>query len=220
MTFWNGIRWALIGNLGKALLWIWAKTARIKTSGGEAYLKLHGERKPVIFLVWHGRLFLAPYYFRRRGIMPLISPSRDGEFVAQIVRRWGYKVSRGSSSHSIIRAWFEMKKELESGGEVLIVPDGPRGPSRVLKLGCLKLAQQTGAVLVPFTFSSSRRRIFKSWDSFMIFPPFSRVSVRVGEPLTVDPALEGDALEIERKRIEAVLIRFDNEADADFPASR
>ena len=219
MTLRERFRWALKGNLGKFVLWLWAKTSKIEIEGAEEYARLRREKKPAILLIWHGRLFLAPYFFRGRGIMPLISPSRDGEILTQIVERWGYKVSRGSSSHSVIRAWSEMKNELASGGEVIIVPDGPRGPARILKIGCLRLAQQTGAVLVPFTFSASRRRKLKSWDSFLIFPPFSRVNALFGDPITIDPSLRGEGLEEERRRIEALLVRLDEKADARFPSS-
>ncbi len=208
------LRWALVGTLGKSLLWAWAKTARIEISGGEGYRTLRREGKPVILLVWHGRIFLAPYFFRNRGIMPLVSPSRDGEIVSQIVLRWGYKVSRGSSSHSIVRAWFEMKRELEAGGEVIIVPDGPRGPARELKPGCLKLAQQTGAPLVPFTFAASRKKVFASWDRFLVFKPFARVLAVLGDPIAVDPSVRGEALEAERKRVERILVDLDERADA------
>lgn len=212
----TSLRWALVGTLGKAFLWLWAKTARIEVSGDEAYRALRRERKPVILLVWHGRILLATYFFRNRGIMPLVSPSRDGEIVTQIVRRWGYKVSRGSSSHAIIRAWFEMKKELEAGGEVLLVPDGPRGPARELKPGCLRLAQQTGAPLVPFTFSASRTKAFASWDRFLVFLPFVRVRAVLGDPIAIDPSLRGEALEAERKRVERLLVDLDERADAYF----
>jgi lysophospholipid acyltransferase (LPLAT)-like uncharacterized protein len=212
----TNLRWALVGTLGKSLLWLWAKTARIEVSGGEAYRALRREGKPVILLVWHGRIFLAPYFFRNLGIMPLVSPSRDGEIVTQVVRRWGYKVSRGSSSHTIVRAWFEMKRELEAGGEVIIVPDGPRGPSRELKPGCLKLAQQTGAPLVPFTFAASRRKVLASWDRFLVFKPFARVLVVLGDPIVIDPSLRGEALEAERKRVERLLVDLDERADASF----
>lgn len=186
------IRWALTGIMGKALLWLWAKSVRMRVEGWDEYARLRAEGKPVVILAWHRRIFLPPYFFRKRGVMPLISPSQDGEIIAQIVRRWGFKVSRGSSSHSIIRAWFEMKDELDRGGEVLIVPDGPRGPARVLKPGCVKLAQQTGAVLVPFTFSASKTKVFGSWDRFVVFLPFSRVLVRLGPPIAVDPGLGKD----------------------------
>lgn len=217
MKWLTDLRWTLVGTLGKALLWLWAKTARIEISGGEAYRALRRARKPVILLVWHGRIFLAPYFFRNRGVMPLVSPSRDGEIVTQIVRRWGYKVSRGSSSHATVRAWFEMKRELEAGGEVIIVPDGPRGPARELKPGGLKLAQQTGAPLVPFTFSASKTKEFASWDRFLIFMPFARVRAVLGDPIAVDPSVRGEALEAERKRIERLLVELDERADSSFP---
>ncbi len=213
------LRWVLVGTLGKALLWLCAKTARIEVSGGEAYRELRRKKKPVILLVWHGRIFFAPYFFRNRGIMPLVSPSRDGEIVTRIVSRWGYKVLRGSSSHTIVRAWFEMKRELEAGGEVLIVPDGPRGPARELKPGCLKLAQQTGASLVLFTFAASKKKVFASWDRFLVFKPFSRVLAVLGEPIAVDPALRGEAFEAERKRVERLLVDLDERADASFGAA-
>jgi lysophospholipid acyltransferase (LPLAT)-like uncharacterized protein len=109
-----------------------------------------------------------------------------------------------------------MKKELEAGGEVIIVPDGPRGPARELKLGCLKLAQETGASLVPFTYSASRKKVFRSWDGFVVFPPFARVRAVIGEPIRVDPSLKGEALEDERRRVERTLIELDVKADAFF----
>ena len=210
------IRWALTGIMGKALLWLWAKSVRMRVEGWDEYARLRAEGKPVVILAWHRRIFLPPYFFRKRGVMPLISPSQDGEIIAQIVRRWGFKVSRGSSSHSIIRAWFEMKDELDRGGEVLIVPDGPRGPARVLKPGCVKLAQQTGAVLVPFTFSASKAKVFKSWDRFVVFLPFSRVLARLGPPIAVDPGLGKDGLESERARIEKIMVDFEDATDAVF----
>jgi hypothetical protein len=207
------IRWRLIGFVGKVILWKWAKSSRIKILGEENYRDLRRQGKPVIFLVWHGRIFIVPYFFRRRKIMPLISPSKDGEIAARIMSGWGYRILRGSGSHAILKVWTAMKKELRSGGEVIIVPDGPRGPDRKIKLGGLKLAQETGAVLVPFTFSTSRKKILKSWDNFLMFYPFSRIVSIYGEPIHIDPGLKGDELEKERQRIEQLMIQLDEKAD-------
>lgn len=170
----------------------------------------------MIFLVWHGRIFIVPYFFRRRGIMPLISPSKDGEIAAQIMSRWGYRIIRGSSSHALIRVWSEMKRELQSGRELIIVPDGPRGPNRKMKLGALRLAQETGAILVPFTFSTLRKKFLRSWDNFLIFYPFSRVVAMYGEHFTVNPGLEDDELEREREKIERFMVHMDERADRFF----
>jgi lysophospholipid acyltransferase (LPLAT)-like uncharacterized protein len=209
-------RWNLIGILGKWILWVWIKSTRITIVGESRYSELRRQKKPVIILIWHGKIFLAPYFFRKREIMPLISPSEDGEIIAQIVSRWGYKVLRGSSSHSIIKAWSEMRRELKRGGQVIIVPDGPKGPSREMKPGALKLAQDTGAYLVPFTFSSSKRKNLKSWDNFLIPRPFSRVVALFGEPFSVGRDLAEEDLENERRRLESLFVRFDSEADRYF----
>ena len=148
--------------------------------------------------------------------MPLVSPSEDGEIIAQIIVRWGYKTLRGSSSHSVIRAWNEMKRELEGGGELIIVPDGPRGPNRKMKPGALKLAQETGAYLIPFTFASSRKKNLNSWDKFMIPKPFSKVAAIYGEPFSVKPDLSDEEFKKELQRIESYFVNFDSEADKYF----
>ncbi|MBL7084294.1 MAG: lysophospholipid acyltransferase family protein [Candidatus Aminicenantes bacterium] len=213
MSFLNEMRWRLVGFVGRLVLWLWAKTTRMKILGEEDYLELRAQGKPVIFLVWHGRIFIVPYFFRRRDIMPLISPSEDGEIAARIMSKWGYRNLRGSGSHAIIKVWNEMKRELQNGGELIIVPDGPRGPNRKVKLGGLKLAQETGAILVPFTFSTSRKKFLKSWDNFLIFYPFSKVVAIYGSPFTVDPGLKDEELEKEQQKIERFMIELDEKAD-------
>lgn len=216
MSILNQIRWFLLEFLGKIILWLWAKSTRMTILGKEEYEALRKAGKPVIFLVWHGRIFLVPYFFRRRGIMPLVSPSQDGEIAARIMSRWGYRIARGSSSHAIIKAWNQMKEELQRGGEVIIVPDGPRGPNRKMKLGGLKLGQEAGAYLVPFTFSTSRKKILSSWDNFLIFYPFSKVVAIYGKPFLVNPSLKEDELENKRQKIENFMRQLDERADRYF----
>jgi len=207
----------MFGFLGRLVLRVWAKTSRIKVLGEEEYRKARRAGKPVILILWHGRLMLAPYFFRNRGISALVSPSRDGEIIARIALGWRFRIVRGSGSHTMVRAWVEMRQDLRKGGELIIIPDGPRGPDRVLKTGCLKLAQDTGAVLVPWSFSSSRKKHFESWDRFLFFYPFSRIVCLYGKPLSVPPALDEAGFESERRRVEAALKALDAEADAHFP---
>ena len=216
MSFFSELRWRMVGVLGKLVLWLWAKSARVKVLGAESYREIREQGRPVIFLIWHGRIFIVPFFFRRRGIMPLISPSKDGEIAARIMSGWGYRILRGSSSHALIRVWNKMKTELQSGGELIIVPDGPRGPNRKMKLGGLKLAQETGAILVPFTFSTTRKKFLKSWDNFLMFRPFSRVVAMYGEHFTVDPGLKDEELEKERQKIESYMLYLDEKADRFF----
>lgn len=204
----------MTGTVGRASLWLWGKATRFKVQGDEAYRKLRAGRRPVIILIWHGKILHAPYFFRGRGMMPLVSPSEDGEIIARIIGRWGYKTLRGSGSHVVAKAWQEMLRELRAGGELIIVTDGPRGPDRVLKPGCVRLAQETNAALVPFTFAAARERRLKSWDRFMLTRPFGRVIALYGAPLTVAADARGAALETERRRVEKAMLDLEAEAES------
>jgi lysophospholipid acyltransferase (LPLAT)-like uncharacterized protein len=216
MTRWEKLRWAAVGVLGRRLLAAWTGSCRIKTLGREGYEKARQDGQPVIFLIWHGRILIVPYLFRGRGVAALVSPSRDGEFLARIGTRWNYRTIRGSSSHSMVRAWVEMMDALRHGGELIIVPDGPRGPARTLKSGALKLARDTGALLVPFSFSASKKRFLGSWDRFLLFYPFSRIVAVYGEPVGIPPDTGDETLEILRGKIEQTLVALDAQADACF----
>lgn len=211
MSVFRRLRWALAGPLGRFLLRGLAWTCRIETSGEEAHRRLREAGKPVILLIWHGRILMAPWFFRKRGIMPLVSPSGDGEFIARITGGWGYKNLRGSSSHAIVKAWGAMLRELRAGGELIIVPDGPRGPDRILKPGCVRLARETGAALVPVTFAASRPKFLGSWDRFMLIRPFSRVRAAFGAPLFVDAATEDP--DTACRRVQAACLALEKEAD-------
>jgi lysophospholipid acyltransferase (LPLAT)-like uncharacterized protein len=216
MSLWARLRWKAVGFLGRALLRLWAGTCRIAVVGDQEYRRLKREGKAVILLIWHGRLLLALYFFRRRGIAALVSPSKDGEIIARIASGWGFRILRGSSSHAVVGAWNEMKRELCQGGELIIIPDGPKGPDRVLKPGCLKLAQETGAFLVPFSFSASRKKLLGSWDHFLLFYPFSRLVGVSGQPLQVAASLDEQGFEKERLKLESLLSDLDAIADRYF----
>lgn len=212
----RSFKWALIGFLGKRVFWLLAKSSRMTVVGGEEFEALRQAKKPVILLIWHGRLFLAPYFFRKRGMVAMVSPSEDGEIVVRVSSGWGYRFVRGSGSHAVVRAWVEMKRELEKGGEVAYVPDGPRGPSRKMKMGAIKLAQQTGAYLIPFTFSATKKKLWNSWDQFMMFYPFGRIVVMLGQPMTVPSDASDEDLEEERLKVELAMARLEREADRYF----
>ena len=216
MTFKERLRGLIIDALGKPIIWLWTKSCRLTIVGESGYRALRDTGRPVVHLIWHGKIFIVPYFFRKRNIMPLVSPSRDGEIAARIMDGWGYKLLRGSGTHFMKNVWLDMKKELQSGGEVIIVPDGPRGPDRKLKLGGIKLAAETGAALVPFSFSTSKKKILHSWDRFLIFTPFSRVVAVYGRPIDIPQGLNAEGMESERRRVERLMIDFDLSVDAYF----
>lgn len=210
--------WA-IDRLGRPVVWAWSKSTRLTVLGADHYRKLRASGRGIIHVMWHRKIFIVPYFFRKKNIMPLISPSQDGEIAARIMDGWGYKLLRGSGTHFMKTAWLEMVKELEAGGEVIIVPDGPRGPDRKLKMGCIKLASLTGAALLPFSFSTDRKKMIKSWDEMLMFYPFSRVVAVFGAPIDIPLGLDVFELETERQRVERVLVEFEKTVDGAFTRS-
>jgi lysophospholipid acyltransferase (LPLAT)-like uncharacterized protein len=79
----------------------------------------------------------------------LISASRDGDLLADGVKRFGYDVIRGSSSRLGASAILQLTEVLASARDVVITPDGPRGPVYELGPGIIFLAQKSGAAVVP-----------------------------------------------------------------------
>ncbi len=194
------------------IIYLLCKTVKIKVMRKEYYLKAKKKGKNVIFILWHGRIIIPIYVHRNQGIRPLVSLSRDGEFTAKVLKGFGYESIRGSSSKGGKEAFHKMKEALENS-DVAIIPDGPRGPGRVLKPGCIYLAQQTGAPILPVSFSCKKRKFLKGWDKHLIFPPFTECVLIYGEPVEVPDSLTPEEMEKLRAEIERKLIELDEEAD-------
>ncbi len=210
------IYWTVIGLSGRFLIWLLGVSTRKRILGEKPYIKLRESKKPVIFILWHGRILFASYFFRKRGITALVSPSRDGEIVARIASGWGYKLLRGSGSHPVVDEWKKMKKLMTLGGELIIVVDGPKGPEREMKPGAVRLAQETGAYLIPFTYSSKKGKFFKSWDRFLLFYPFTKLVAIHGRPIKIPSDLNADEFERERLKVEKSLRELEEKADRYF----
>ena len=61
----------------------------------------------------------------------LISRSFDGELIARVIEKFGYRSVRGSSSRGAVGGLLEMGRELQSGRAVAFTVDGPRGPFEI-----------------------------------------------------------------------------------------
>ncbi len=162
-------------------------------------------RAPLIYATWHGRLLLLPYLYGHRGAHVLTSRSRDGELVTRWIRRFGLDPVRGSSSRGGADALRVLARALRAGREVVVVPDGPRGPREVLKPGVIALARLSGVPIVPMAVSASREWRLRSWDEFRIPRPFARCVVRFGEPIHVSRSADRSGEEAARKDVEAAL---------------
>ena len=168
-----------------------------------------------IYVVWHGRILLLPYLYEGRRAHVLASRSRDGELAARFARRFGLEVVRGSSSRGGAEALRRLARSLADGRDVVVVPDGPRGPREMVKAGVVTLARISGAPIVPVALGAAAEWRLSSWDEFRIPRPFTRCVVRFGDPIRVSAAAGRSAAEASRKDVEAALRALSWRVDAE-----
>jgi len=182
----TGLRYSLAEHVGGTVLDALMHTLRIRVENEAAYRDRMQRGEPVIFVLWHGRLLPLGFVHRGQGVVGLASRSADGEYIARVLKHWGFGMVRGSSSKGGDTAFRELVRAVRSGRSVAITPDGPRGPREKLKPGVLQLAQLTGAPLVPVAAATSRAWWFVSWDRFLVPKPFATLHVAYGDPIFVE----------------------------------
>jgi lysophospholipid acyltransferase (LPLAT)-like uncharacterized protein len=186
MSLLERIKISLISELGYWIILFFGHTLRWEMDRSRSLESVRPAGKNVIMAFWHGRIFMATYYFRDRGITVITSQNRDGEYIARVIEHFGYCAARGSSSRGSRAATIECLRAMESGGDVGLTIDGPRGPRYVAKPGAAFFARKSGNPVVPFHISAKDKWVMKSWDHFQIPKPFSRAVLLIGEPIFVE----------------------------------
>lgn len=176
---------------------------RMKYIHREAIDRLVEEGKRYILAFWHGRLFMMLYSYPGKKMTVMISKHKDGEYIARTMSFFGFDSTRGSSTEGAVSAFKEILKKAKAGYDIAITPDGPRGPKYEVQMGIIEVARLTGLPIVPVSFSASRKKIFRSWDSFLFPYPFSQGVFYYGEPIFVprdtnDELLHQKKLELEK----------------------
>jgi len=200
-------RWLVA--FGFRLLQLWGRTLRYEIDDRTGIVG-----RPVtenyIGALWHNRLLVFPLVLRRffpgRHGAALISASRDGDLLADAVQRFGYDVVRGSSSRLGASAILQLTQVLASGGDVVITPDGPRGPAYKLGPGIIFLAQKSGASVLPINLEYSRCLRLGSWDRFIVPRPFAKVRVLINSPHNVKSTTTPEEFEGERRALQNVMM--------------
>jgi len=200
-------RWLIA--VGFRILQLWALTLRYKIEDRAGVVgKVTAQN--YIASLWHNRLLIFPFVLRRffpdRHGAALISASRDGELLADAIKRFDYDVVRGSSSRLGASAILQLSQTLASGRDVVITPDGPRGPVYELGPGIVFLAQKSGAAVVPVNIEYSSCWRLKSWDRFILPRPFAKVHVIIGSPLHVELSDTPQQFEAERQRLQQAMM--------------
>ena len=200
-------RWLIA--IGFWLLRIWERTLRYEVDDRAGLLAKQASESG-IGAVWHNRLLMMPLvlkrFFPHRQGAALISASRDGGWIAALVQRIGFDVVRGSSSRQGAIAMLQLSDVLAGGRDVVITPDGPRGPVYVLGPGIVLLAQKSGAAVFPLNLEYSSCWRVKSWDRFILPRPFSKARVILGPPHQVAATSSEQEFEMERLRLQNAMM--------------
>ncbi len=164
---------------------------------------------PVLWSCWHNTVFVLPYmrlkFFSHRKVVVLTSASKDGAVLESAVAVCNIEAVRGSSSRRAVAALIALRKAIKSGNDVCITPDGPRGPRYSLQPGIIKMAESTGAPIVPIRVEFDRCWKLSSWDAFRVPVPFSRVSVILEKPVRVEAGIDAEEFEKVRANVEATM---------------
>ncbi len=147
--------------------------------------------EPVVIAFWHGEMLMQPYLYLKlrpqpRRIAVMIGTHKDGEYIARLIAYFGFDTVRGSSNRNPARALLGALRKMHQGYDIAITPDGPRGPRHSVADGIVAIAHKRHCPIIPFTVTASRCWRLRSWDRFLIPKPFGTITLRAGEPFSVD----------------------------------
>jgi lysophospholipid acyltransferase (LPLAT)-like uncharacterized protein len=201
----------ILGTLAGWLMRLWTATLRYEVDDRCGITGPNNKLPPVIYAMWHNRIFVIPSIWlrncgRHRKAVVLTSASKDGAILSRAMAVFGIGSVRGSSSRRAVAALIGMKRELKEGVDVCITPDGPRGPRYGFHAGMIKLAESSGAPILPIhaRFHSAWR--LNTWDRLVIPKPFSRVTVIFDATLAVPPKLDETAFQQHSDHIRKILL--------------
>lgn len=174
----------------------WSVTLNYNQIGYEPIFKLRSKRVPIVFAVYHGEIFPLFYLHQNESFTVVVSKSRDGELIAQILKRFGYSLSRGSSSRQGLRALRDAARQIKhDNNDAVFTVDGPRGPRHKSKPGIIYLASRSRAFIVPVRVNMRTRHVFKSWDKFCLPWLWSECKVIYGRPYRVPSNIRQDEIQ-------------------------
>lgn len=145
--------------------------------------------KPCIYAMWHAHQCCIHAIEDKANLSALISRSIDGEIIARITERWGFKTVRGSKGKKgSVEATLQLIDRLKNNECVAVTIDGPQGPAFEVKKGVIKVAKMSQAPIIPVYWYSSNFTFLKfpSWDGFRYPLICANLINLYGEPIYVN----------------------------------
>lgn len=170
----------------------------------EFFTHIKGYNEPkmdsCIYAMWHKNQFLVYGIKDKAHLSIQVSTSLDGEIVARVIEKMGFKVVRGSAERrGAVTSTMQMITRLNEGESVGIMVDGPRGPLHKVKNGVIKLAQKTGKPIIPVHWYSPQKTFITlpSWDKMKTPCGDCNILNVYGEPIYVkEDATEEEIIKV------------------------
>lgn len=176
----------------KTLGWTW----KISRHGLDPFVERRSgnSQQRYIVALWHSELIPLAYTHRDERATVLVSRHRDGELLVRVAQGLGYQAVRGSTTRGAAAALRAMVRVAREGsGEIVLTPDGPKGPARRAQPGVAYVSALTGFPILPLASVARSSWRFRSWDRFGVPKPFTRIAVVAGDPIPVPrEAARGD----------------------------
>ncbi len=177
----NRIQFWLAGRLSAGLLRALHATWDVEViDPAGVHLSVRRGRAPGMVAFWHRHILAMLTHFRGYRICVPVSESRDGEYVAQVMERFGMASVRGSTSRGSVRLLRGMLGMMEAGWTAAITPDGPRGPKFSVQPGAALLARRSGLPVYPIGLAARPCWTLSSWDEFVVPKPWARIAIVIG----------------------------------------
>ena len=192
MSSWAKFKRSVFVNLAVDLIYtlIWLIFLTCK----KTYSKTRLCNEPCVVLFWHGNLsfmsfaylkFWTKDFSKKRKGKVIISDHKDGEIIARVISFFGIGAIRGSSSKGAVKALAQSFRELKGGTDVIITPDGPRGPYHSVADGAVVISQKQNAPIQILNYEASKFWQLKSWDKMIIPKPFSTINYTLSQPFSI-----------------------------------
>jgi lysophospholipid acyltransferase (LPLAT)-like uncharacterized protein len=203
-----------LGWLGYTLARGLGRTVRLHVAGWEPIERHLQAGTGAVMVSWHGRTLIPANFMRGKGVLAMISLSRDGDIQNEIFTRFGFRTLRGSTSRGGVRAALEAAREVRHGAVLAFTPDGPRGPSGKFQPGALLIAQKARAPIYPAGVGAHPRILLPTWDRYLIPSPFARAAFLIGDPVWVPEDADKDDFARLAEQLEQTINALQDRAEA------
>lgn len=168
-----------------------------------------------VVALWHNRVVMMPYAWRRksRPITIFTSDHRDGRLVAYAMGWFGFSTVYGSTKRTEMKTIRLIVRSLRDGNLFGMTPDGPRGPRMRVKEGVVAMARMANVPIIPVAYSSRRRVLMDTWDRLVVPLPFTRGVFLWGEPVRMPAGASAEEMEQARLLLEQRMIDLTAAAD-------